>query len=56
MPFPVTCPECDSTQDVPDEVAGKRLRCKTCQAVFRADLPTTGANGDAADAAQATAR
>jgi hypothetical protein len=36
MPFPVTCPECDSTQKVPDEAAGKRLRCKGCQTVFRA--------------------
>jgi hypothetical protein len=36
MSFPVTCPECDSTQNVPNEAAGKRLRCKSCQAVFRA--------------------
>jgi hypothetical protein len=39
MPFPVTCPECDSTQNVPDEAAGKKLRCKSCQAVFRAEPP-----------------
>src|SRR4051794_11644713 len=36
MPFTETCPECRARQEVPDEAAGKRLRCKRCQTVFRA--------------------
>jgi predicted Zn finger-like uncharacterized protein len=47
MPFPVTCPECDSTQKVSDEASGKKVRCKSCQAVFRAVPPHDGGNEDA---------
>ncbi|HVK07232.1 MAG TPA: hypothetical protein VM597_00505 [Gemmataceae bacterium] len=43
----MTCPECGSTLEVPDAAAGKRLRCKNCQAMFRPDAA-------AADAARPT--
>jgi predicted Zn finger-like uncharacterized protein len=39
MPFSATCPECDATVKVPDAAAGKKVRCKSCQAVFRAPDP-----------------
>jgi hypothetical protein len=39
MPFTLTCPECHDRSEVPDEVAGKRVRCRRCQAVFRAGSP-----------------
>ena len=41
MSFPVTCPECREWQTVPDEFAGKRIRCENCKAIFRAGTAET---------------
>ena len=32
MPISVTCPECSSTYRVPDDAAGKAIKCKKCGA------------------------
>lgn len=32
MPISVTCPECEATYRVPDEAAGKAIKCKKCGA------------------------
>ena len=32
MPMSVNCPECDASYKVPDEAAGKAIRCKKCGA------------------------
>jgi hypothetical protein len=36
MSFRINCPECDERLTLSDESAGKRVRCKNCDAVFRA--------------------
>ena len=38
-----TCPECGHAYQFASHLAGKRGRCKTCQAVFRIPAPTTTA-------------
>jgi predicted Zn finger-like uncharacterized protein len=37
MATPIQCPECDTSMKVADEVIGKKVRCKSCKAVFRAE-------------------
>ena len=39
MPINIKCPECGDKRSVPDEFVGKKLKCKSCGAVFRADAP-----------------
>lgn len=39
MPINIKCPECGDKRSVPDEFAGKKLKCKNCSAVFRAAAP-----------------
>jgi predicted Zn finger-like uncharacterized protein len=34
MPFPIVCPECDARLQVPDTLAGKRVKCKKCGGTF----------------------
>src|SRR4051812_4610354 len=34
MPFSATCPGCGDERTVPDEGAGKRVRCRACGAAF----------------------
>src|SRR4051812_10380636 len=34
MPFPITCPGCKARMTGPDEVAGKRIKCKSCGEAF----------------------
>jgi len=34
MPIEITCPECEKMYKVKDEAAGKKFRCKGCQAVI----------------------
>ncbi len=43
MSFSISCPECDARLTVPDNFAGKKLRCKKCDAVFLANRPGTSA-------------
>lgn len=35
MPFDIQCPSCRTAFDVPDRLAGKLIRCKTCREEFR---------------------
>jgi predicted Zn finger-like uncharacterized protein len=44
MPISVTCPECDAPYRVPDEMAGKAIKCKKCGA--RVPVPA-GEEGEA---------
>ena len=37
MPITITCPECQSSAEAPDEAAGKRVRCQSCNAKFVAE-------------------
>jgi predicted Zn finger-like uncharacterized protein len=41
MPISTSCPHCDTHYNLPDAVAGKKVRCKKCQETF----PVSGANG-----------
>src|SRR5262245_30573282 len=34
MPFSIVCPECDARLQVPDALAGKRIKCKKCGGSF----------------------
>ncbi len=34
MPFPISCPNCAAKLQVPDELSGKRLKCKKCGEAF----------------------
>lgn len=34
MSFPVTCPSCENRLQAPDDMAGKRLKCKKCGETF----------------------
>jgi predicted Zn finger-like uncharacterized protein len=42
MPISVKCPECDTAYKVPDEAAGKAIKCKKCGA----KVPVPAAGGD----------
>lgn len=39
MAFALTCPNCDARLSAPDEVAGKRIKCKSCGEAFVARRP-----------------
>ncbi|HEX3150751.1 MAG TPA: hypothetical protein VHR66_21920 [Gemmataceae bacterium] len=39
MPTSIVCPECDAKMVVPDNVLGKKLRCKKCDAVVKTKVP-----------------
>jgi predicted Zn finger-like uncharacterized protein len=39
VPFRTNCPNCDSSYNLPDNMAGKKVRCKQCQQVFEANPP-----------------
>src|SRR5437870_1930622 len=42
MPIPVRCPACDTPHNLSDTLAGKKIRCKKCQAsvaVPKAEIP-----------------
>jgi predicted Zn finger-like uncharacterized protein len=55
MPISVKCPDCDTAYKVPDEAAGKAIKCKKCGAKVPVpapgggddDLSNLGGNGDA---------
>lgn len=35
MPIAITCPSCDTSYDVADELEGKKVRCRTCKQPVR---------------------
>lgn len=38
-PIKITCPECKKSIAVPQELIGKKVRCKGCSKVFQAEMP-----------------
>jgi len=36
MPFAMNCPECSASLKIPDELEGKKIKCKSCGTPFRA--------------------
>src|SRR5262249_24342791 len=38
MPIPLTCAGCQSSFEVPDHLAGKKIRCTTCKAEMTVSL------------------
>lgn len=34
MPFPITCPACQTTSPCPDQFAGRKVKCKKCGQAF----------------------
>lgn len=56
MPIQTVCPECDSVYLLADQQAGKKVRCKKCQAVIEVPAPPakrTAVRGDAGKPAAA---
>src|ERR1051325_2073837 len=51
MPIRAQCDNCGKTYNLPDQSAGKRLRCKQCAAAFTVPSATGGlpASADAAN-------
>jgi predicted Zn finger-like uncharacterized protein len=47
MPISVKCPECDTAYKVPDEAAGKAIKCKKCGA--KVPVPAAGGDDDLAN-------
>jgi hypothetical protein len=35
----ITCPECGNQRGVPDDLVGKKIKCKKCQSVFTVKAP-----------------
>lgn len=50
MAVTVTCPSCDQSLPVNDEVLGKKIRCKSCQEVFVATAAKVKVGGGSATA------
>ena len=46
MPVSVHCPQCGQPVSIPDQAAGKRLKCPNCQQIFLAPGVLTSANDD----------
>ncbi len=42
MPVNITCPNCQKTLRLPENLMGKRVRCPGCQEVFTAEDPEAG--------------
>ena len=51
MPVKLKCPSCGHTQQVPDDVLGKKVRCPSCSSAFRVAAPKSGASAEPAAAA-----
>ncbi|HZV06439.1 MAG TPA: zinc-ribbon domain-containing protein [Gemmataceae bacterium] len=43
MPISLTCPKCSSSLRVPDDLAGKKVKCPKCAEVFAAAAPEQAA-------------
>ena len=57
MPLVTDCPNCNKEFTLPDELFGKRIKCKSCGGVFRvggASAPPTAEEFDALDAVDQT--
>src|SRR4051794_33044884 len=39
MPLRIRCPGCQALSDIPDTMAGQKLRCKHCQKLFQVGKP-----------------
>ncbi len=48
MPVKLKCPSCGHSQQVSDDVLGKKVRCPSCNAALRVAAPKTSAPGAAA--------
>jgi len=35
----ITCPECANKRSVPDDLAGKKIKCRKCQSIFTVKAP-----------------
>ncbi len=44
MPIKAICPECETTYQLADQQAGKKVRCKNCQTVFAVAAARTKSN------------
>jgi hypothetical protein len=42
MPIKTTCPHCDKAYTFVDTLGGKKIRCKSCEEVFRVPPPNEG--------------
>lgn len=51
--IPVTCPECDKAMQVPAKLAGKKIRCKGCEATIAVPAPKAAKPAKPAKAAEA---
>src|SRR5512143_2862260 len=41
--FDLSCPECGNTSKVPDDLVGKKIKCKKCQKIIVVQAPKSGA-------------
>jgi hypothetical protein len=41
--FDLSCPECGNTSKVPDDLVGKKIKCKKCQKIIVVQAPKAGA-------------
>lgn len=46
MPVMAVCPSCGKSYQAPDSMAGKSVRCKQCQTVFRIEAPEQAFDDD----------
>lgn len=46
--FDLSCPECGNTSKVPDNLVGKKIRCKKCQKIIVVEAPKAGEKKPAA--------
>jgi predicted Zn finger-like uncharacterized protein len=51
MSMNLNCPSCQALFSLPDELAGRQLKCQRCGTLFRAPRPATRAGEDVIDAA-----
>lgn len=53
MPFQVSCPGCNTSYNLADEMRGKAIRCKKCSKAFRTSAKTTATSDQTGRAASA---
>ncbi len=55
MAIKTVCPECQTVYQLADQQAGKKVRCKSCQAIFTVEAPTrqTAVRGEGSPSAGA---
>lgn len=52
MSIRVRCPDCEAELNVKDELAGRKIRCKTCGTVFQAESSTEPRSDELTDVAE----